>query len=361
MKQLQLKSLSTNLLVLISAISVLLYGCEKEPKSPGKSTQPSAGRTAFVLNEGSLGNGNASLSVLNLDSNIITNNIFSDQNHQDIGDILHSGTIIQNNLYLAVTNSNVIRIVHTETYKEIGKINITTPRYIYPINENYAYVSSYGHQKVHVINLKQNEVVESITVPYSHIEQMLIEQDKAYVCNWDTANNKLYVINTQTNNLIDSITLAGKAPHSIFKDKHDIVWVFGGNKNNNIPASITKIKNGQVVGSFLFPSQYEIVKPYYYAKTDEVFYINVDYYYRDPQGIFKMKATDSNLPTEVFIPASAYQYFYSLQVDPETDDIFLTDPKGFVQRGDLLRYNAQGILLQKLETNIGPNGLVFIP
>lgn len=334
--------------------------CEKKPqKQDNNVTQE--GRKALVVNEGSLGNGNASINLLNLKDYSIAYNIFEDANNQQsIGDILNYSTIINDQIFLAVTNSNVIRVLDKNTFKETQQITVPFPRYIYEIGNNLAYVSSYNSGKIFVINLQTYAIVDEITLPFPHVEKMLITNGKAYVCNWHKDNNELFVINTQNHTLSHQIELSGNAPHSIIQDKHEVIWVLGGNKNEQVNASITQIVNDTVKQSFQFAAQSEIIKPVYDQVDDMLYFINIDYTYTQEQGILKMAALSNAIPQDIFIKAQSFQYFYQIIIDPVTRHLFISDPKGFVQRSDLLEYDLNGQLLRTISTDIGTNNLLFL-
>lgn len=337
-----------------------LTACEKKPEQ--KEDPPvTAGRKALILNEGSYGNGNASLSLYNLTTGEVHQDWFAANNHgQELGDILESATLIGEQLFLVVNNSNKIVVADRNNFAVTGTLTLDQPRYILPVGGELAYVSTMYHSKVYVINTRTLEIVTTIPMPYKNTEHLLLAGDYAYVCNWDKGNNKLYKIQTSTHRITDSIALAGYAPHSILKDKEGRLWVFGGNKVFNVPSTITVLKEEQMLKHYNFNSEAEIVKPVYNSRNDMLYFINVDYEYKTTQGVYKMHTEDAAVPTTPLIKAGNFQYFYQITLDSITQQLYIADPKGFIQNGDMLIYDLEGRLQQTIPAGLGPSKVLFL-
>lgn len=344
--------------LLLSLLITIAIGCEKRP--PSTISKPvSAGRKAMIINEGAYGNGNASVSLLNLDDGTLHPNYYEEINGESLGDVLQSATIINDNIFLLVNSSNKIVVIDKHTFKKKGSMPIAQPRYLYPFGDSLALVSSFYYSKIHVINTQTFRIVNEIQMPYQHTEQLWIEGNHAYACNWNANNTQLYKISLATLQIIDSIGLAGKAPHSIFKDKRGKLWVFGGNKEHQAPASISIIENEQLSASFVFDSKFEIVKPHYDSASDYVYYINIDYLFQHDQGIYRMSGTSNTLPNMAFVPAEPHQYFYGISIDPKQNHVYIANPKGFTQNGVLDVYDNTGAYLRSIQGGLGTSKVYF--
>jgi hypothetical protein len=334
--------------------------CDKKPTKEA-STEVKEGRLALIVNEGAYGYGNASISLYNITTGEIHNEYFKFINQEDLGDVVESANIIDDQIFICVNNSNVIKVLDKKTFRKITDISVSQPRYCYPINDSIAYITSFYFNKIHIINTKTHIIIGEITMPYPHIEQLLIKDNKAYVCNWNENNNKLYVINTDIHSLTDSIMLEGKAPHSIFEDKSDNIWVLGGNKEKRVTSSFTVINNHhQSVKSFVFEPEKEIVSPIYDVQNDQIYYIDIDYDYKNEQGIYKMLSTANALPTARFITAGNYQYFYKISIDTKEQNLYISDPKGFNQNGVMDIYDYSGNKKNSITTSLGPSYTIFL-
>ena len=65
------------------------------------------------------------------------------------------------------------------------------------------------------------------------------------------------------------------------------------------------------------------------------------------------------LPQSLFIPAQALQYFWALGVDPATNRIYVGDPKGFIQQGNVSVYQTNGDLIRSFTVGLGPGYFYF--
>ena len=228
-----------------------------------------------------------------------------------------------------------------------------------PINDSLAYVSTMYFSKIEIINTRQFQVVGSIDMPYKNTESMLLQNGAVYVCNWDTANKMLYKINPANHTITDSIELAGKAPHSLVQDSHQDIWVFCGNKNSNTPSSITVLRNEATLKTYHFDAAQDIIRPLFNPQNDMLYFINIDYEYKTTQGVYKMHIDDIALPSQPFIKAVQFQYFYHITLDTFSQQLYVADPKGFLQSGDMFVYDLDGNLRQSISCGVGTSKVLF--
>lgn len=76
-------------------------------------------------------------------------------------------------------------------------------------------------------------------------------------------------------------------------------------------------------------------------------------------GIYRMKIDDLLLPTQPFIPAQNFQYYWALNIQPGTGYIYVGDPKGFTQKGIVSIYRQDGTKVKDFRTGIGPGHFFF--
>lgn len=348
--------------------ALLFTACEKDTPDPNGSNgtaPPNATpgeRNVYVVCEGSLGNGNSSLFIQNLTDNTTYDNVYSTINGEFLGDVFQSMQKIDNRLFLCVNNSDKIVVVDASTRKKLGEIAVPKPRYILPINSNKAYVSSLFSNKVYIIDPENMRVNGTIEMPAQNPEGMMLLGNKAYVCCWDTANNKVHTIDIATDQVADAYELAGYAPHAVLRDADNVVWVVAGNPNKGKQASFTCLAphSDIVLKSFQFNNLEDPVKPVLNTSRTEIYYIGVAYNgTNNYNGIFKMNVNSNALPSTPFIPAQNLQYFWALGIDPETGEIYVGDPKGFTQKGSVGVYTASGELKRSFAVGVGPGNFFF--
>ena len=68
---------------------------------------------------------------------------------------------------------------------------------------------------------------------------------------------------------------------------------------------------------------------------------------------------DAALPAQPLIAARALQYFWALGIDPATGHIYVGDPKGFIQNGDVHIYTQNGTAIDSFAVGLGPGHFYF--
>jgi hypothetical protein len=67
----------------------------------------------------------------------------------------------------------------------------------------------------------------------------------------------------------------------------------------------------------------------------------------------------ASIPTTPLIPAKQYQYFWALGIEPLTGNLYVGDPKGFIQKGSVQVYTPNGNFVKEWGTGIGPGHFYF--
>lgn len=342
---------------------VLLASCKKDKPEPGNPVLPQdkTGRVLIVC-EGSLGNGNAELSVYYPSGDSVFNDVFKTANGSALGDVFQSIFRQGDRYFLCINNSDRIIVINRNSWLQEQSISIPKPRYLAKVSERKAYVGSLFSNKLYVLNTVDYTVEKTIDMPYTNVEGILVQGNTAYVCCWDTACNKLYRIDTQSDQITDSIQLAGYAPQSILKDKEGTFWVMAGNAYKKRSTSLNRIDAGgkKLIGSFAFPAGVEAIKPCFNSSADSLYFLEVNYSGGSiNNGVYRMPVNSTALPATALISCRANQYFWGLGIDPGSGRIFVGDPKGFVQKGTVSVYTVQGELKTEFNTGLGVGAFYF--
>jgi len=344
---------------------LMASACVKDkPEDPNATKHLGEGRRLLIANEGSLGTGSSSLSVFFQEKDSIFNHVYELQNDQTLGDIFQSITQVGDQLFLAINNSDKIIIVDALDYTYKGEIAVNKPRNMLLVSPDKMYVSSLFHSYIYIINPKTLAITGQIATDYPNTEGLLLHNNKVYACNWDTSCSYLYEIDYQTDLITDRIPLLGKAPQQVLADKNGQLWVLGGNVEKQTAASLTKIdlSNGTISG-YIFPEGADMLKPCFNGKKDTLFLIGVNYNGSTANnGVFRtaIQTSEFEMLQTPFIQAEAFQYFWALAVDSLSGNIYVGDPKGFVQKGALNIYNSSGQLIEKYSTGLGPAAFLMI-
>lgn len=354
-----IKIVSIFLLCIISFLSA----CKKDNVNQNNHTVPTdSSSNVLIACEGSLGNGNASLSVYYPIKDSIYNNVYQSANGQSLGDIFQSISKINNQYFFCINNSDKIIVVNPQNWLQINTINVSKPRYILPVSNNKAYVSSLFSNKVFVINTTNYTVEKQISMPYQNPEGMIMADGFAYICNWDTACNKIYKLDISTDAITDSITIGGVAPQEIVKDKDGKLWILAGNTAEGKTTTLNRldIATKTLLKTYSFASKAEAIKPVFNDAGDTLYFIEVNYAGgATNNGIYRMRYDDASLPGTALIGCAANQYYWALGIDPNSGNIYVGDPKGFIQSGTVLVYNTNGTLLRNFNVGLGPGHFYF--
>jgi DNA-binding beta-propeller fold protein YncE len=348
---------------LVCCLALLLCSCKKDKPEPGSSLLPKAqtGRVLVVC-EGSLGNGNAELSVYYPTSDSVFNDVFKTANSAALGDVFQSILRRNDQYFLCINNSDQIIVINRNSWRQEQTINVPKPRYLTRISDNKAYVGSLFSNKLYVINTASATIEKTIDMPYANVEGILVQDNAAYVCCWDTACNKVYSIDTRSDKLTDSISVAGYAPQSILKDKDNAIWVMGGNAYKKKSTSLSRIDmtSKKLLHSFIFPAGVEAIKPCINPTADSLYFLEINYSGGSiNNGVYRMHIDNKDLPGTAFISCKANQYYWGLGIDPRTGAIFVGDPKGFVQKGTVSVYTPKGDMTKEFNTGLGVSAFYF--
>lgn len=353
----------------LSLVLVLLSSCSKDSTEakPGSNTAaPPVGtvgeRNVYIACEGPLGSGSASLAMQNLSTFAVYDDVYQSVNGKLLGDVFQSIEHIGDKLFLCINNSDKVVVLDDKTRKEVGVIKIPKPRYILPVSSSKAYVSTLYSNKVYIINPEKLTITGTIEMPAQNPEGMMVLGNMIYVCTWDTACNKVYIVSNVTDSVVDSFLIAGYAPKNVLRDADGFVWILSGNVQKKRSAVFTKLAPGSadIVESFHFGPVQDPIKPVLNAAGTAIYFIGVDYNGGSGyNGIFKINTRGAVLPNTPFIAAQQYQYFWGLGIDKATDEIYVGDPKGFVQKGSVNVYGNTGDLRRSFAVGLGPGHFCF--
>ncbi|HGY55659.1 MAG TPA: YncE family protein [Caldithrix abyssi] len=350
--------MKTKLLITALVLFLMTLGCVKDPTGTEDSEKTPKLTGAFILNQGNFTAANASLSFYDPEADSLQNDIFKSINLRSLGDVAQSMTIIDSLGYIVVNNSHKIEVISLNTWKSKATINLpagSSPRYLVPAGDGTAFVTNLYTASVAVIDLQSNQIEQSITVG-DNPEELAVVNGKAYVANsgfgW---NNTVSVIDVATRKVVKTITV-GDYPLSVRVDAENDVHVLCSGR---WPAWNDTTDKGTDGALFVIDSGSDAVVDSFVIKghpTQLSLDGNKTGYFLNGQHVVKY-STETN---EVTDPAFISGYFYGLEVDPLSKDIYLLDAKDYVQNGELFIYDAQGA--QKINHTVGiiPGSVTFV-
>lgn len=337
-----------NILLLL----LFLFGCKKEEKKEPVSHDSIANSEVIILNEGNFQWGQGTVSLYIPQSGEVKNDVFqSNNNNRPLGDVAQSMTMIGDTGYIVVNNSNKIEVIDLKSFQSIGEISsLNSPRNLLPISPTKAYVSDLYEDEIYIVN-PQDFSIQGRIQSFGWTEEMVMVDGKVFVCHVDSS--QLLVIDAATDQIIDKLPTA-YSPQYIELDKNGNVWVScSGNQDAKKPAlqqfnasslqlmkSLSAESTNQFFGEIAFN-----------ATKEELFFINKD-------GVGKVNILDTTLADTDFISANN-RILYAMNVDPKTNEIYLSDAIDYQQKGVIYRYSESGSLMSHFRVGIIPGAIYF--
>ncbi len=342
---------------------LLLAACrDRQPDELPRPDVTDLERKVYVICEGNMGSGNSALTLYLPEKDSVYEDVFRMANQYELGDVFQSMTAIAGDYWLCINNSDKIVIIDTGNWKVKKEIQVSKPRYIQPVNTQQGYLSSLFDNKLYTLDLQTMQVSGSISLPAKNPEGMLLYQGRLFVCAWDTTSRELFGLDPVSGQIIQRTILDGVAPQSIVADKNGKLWVLSGNAAANKRSFITQIDpvSGSILKSFSFSGKGDLIRPVWNKTKDTLYYIAVDYNSGTAKnGVYRMGIDENALPDRPFVAAGAYQYFWALGIDPVTGNVYVGDPRGFIQKGIVYIYRSDGSLAGQFSSGVGPGHFYF--
>lgn len=342
-------------LLIILFFALLFLGCKKNEVGPqhidGTPYYKTNGNKVVIGCEGNFGWGNASMSIYNAETKVNSNAVFNTQNNIPLGDVFQSSTLFNGDLFLVVNNSNKVVVIDTANFLIKGTVSgLSSPRYLLGVSPSKAYISDLYSNTISIINPLTYQVTGSIAVS-DWTEQMLLVNQTAYVTQKGT--DQLLLIDVATDMLIDSIAV-GREPNSLVLDAFDNLWVLcSGGVNESLPSLVQINTSTNSVTKELFfnsisesPNNLNID-----TSGTQLLYLNND--------LFQQSISENTISTQPKINAGNIVY-YGLGINPNNNEIYLSDAIDYVQAGKVYRYTFDAVQIDNFSTGIIPQDFTFL-
>ncbi|MFN9800264.1 MAG: YncE family protein [Bacteroidota bacterium] len=347
--------MNTRILVLITGV-LFFSSCRKEePEAPAAD---SAGLGAYVSNEGSFMNSNASITYITPGGSSLQDP-FLDRNGFPIGDVLQSLAFSGEKGFAVVNNSQRIIAFNRFTFAFEGEVDgLSYPRYMLPLDNGKAYVSNGSMDgELVILNLSDLSVAGSIPVGKGP-ERMAKSDDLVAVTNsggW-LSDQTVTLIHAPTDQVTATITV-GDRPIDLVVDASGDFWVLCSGKAlyddswniiGHTDASLWRLSgaDGHVEWTTQLGVNGDHPDDLAISPDGEMIYFNL-------AGIHALSAIQPESGYTVIIPGN----FHSLDVHPANGEIWLTSVPDFVSSSEVLRYRPSGALITTYQSGIGSNGV----
>ncbi|MFM7014687.1 MAG: YncE family protein [Bacteroidota bacterium] len=340
--------------------AVLFNACETPNQNP--TSLPSNLKGIFICNEGAYGQGNGSISFANSDSNTFSEDLYFAANNLPLGDVVQSIALYDNRAFIAVNNSQKLEVVSLQNFKHLATINgLSSPRYFIG-HGSKGFISDWISDKVYVLNLNNYQIIDTIPTGTGP-EEMAIVNNKLFVCNSGGFgdDSSLTIIDINSNAVLGTVTTPVN-PSTIKEDINGKIWVLcRGSLGSDFtptpddaPGALIQINptTNTIEQQFTFAYNSHPIKLQINKAKDELYFLDGEYGYA---GEIKKLSINAATQSPTTIVSSS---FYGLGINPNNDMIY-AGRVDFSARTYVLRYNANGTLVDSILAGIAPNGFAF--
>jgi YVTN family beta-propeller protein len=341
-------------IVLFAVLALVATACLQNPFEGEEPVvvQFPFGQSAFVLNEGEAGQGNASIDHLNLLTGEYRRNIFQTANNQPLGDGLKDMAIVQGRAYLVLSNSSKIEVVEMDSFNTVGTITgLEAPRFIQFVSSNKAYVSDQSADELAVIDPVSLEKTGSVPLP-GWTEDMTFKGNRLYVTN--KTSDKVYLVNVENDVVADSIQLS-YGPSAIEQDINGLIWVYcSGDEQQGIDAALYSIEpiTQTVVDTFTFPVATVYEPRMAYNPVGNALYLLLG------EGVRALSLITKEFAPDPLVPADGFS-LYGVDIDPQVGNVFVLDARDYRQQGEVEIYLPTGEPIRTFPAGVVPNAVEF--
>lgn len=348
-------------IAVLSTASILWYGCRSNPTGPADTT-PVSTTGVYVVNEGNFQRGNSSLTVYLPDSNRAYQDVFALANGRNLGDTGNDIVLYSGKAYIVVNGSQKIEVISLATNKSVGTVSFQGKRDPYKLiilNDAKAFVTNLSDTSITEFNPSTLQVVtDRIKVGLNPMGIVGVN-GKIYVCNSGFGYDSTVTVLNATNGGLIKTVFVGDSPSEIGVGPNNEVIVKCDGKSdyvnpaNDTPGSISRINtdNDVVFSRVTLP-----LVTYGHPGRMTVSSKGVGYVLGQ-NGVIKFDYSGSSINVGG-TPFSAIAG-YGLAYDDATDRLYVTDPRDYVQPGDVYILDSNGATLKQFTAGVIPGAIAF--
>ncbi|MGM0581305.1 MAG: YncE family protein [Bacteroidota bacterium] len=341
-----MKKIFLNFLKVVTLL-IFLSACEEKDEVKLKTSG------VYIYNEGAFGSNNATIGNYAPENNEYTTIAFRRQSNMSLGDVQQNALLHNDKIYSVLNGSNDIKIMDANLdYETLIKFSeLDKPRDIAvlddlafisnwgPYDENFALISS----EILVVDLNTNELIDRIETQ-EYPEHLIIKDNKLIVshANFDGSISELSVINIDNLEIEHSIDVP-TGPQEFEEDENGNIWVVCTSGNLiKLNANLTAIENEVGLDDNVLGDIDAHEDKIYFYSDSEISFLNIS----------DNSITSTGIEAEMETP-------YAFSVDPVSGDFYLGDALDFSSEGLVIRYDAEGELLDTFESGIAPTQFSF--
>jgi YVTN family beta-propeller protein len=346
----------------VGALALLsAAGCRSNPSGPSGDT-PINTTAVYVVNEGNYQRGNSSLTVYLPDSNKAYQDVFALANGRKLGDTGNDIVIYGGKAYIVVNGSQRIEVISVATNKTIGTIALPGQRDPYRLvilNDAKAFFTNVSDTSVTEFNPSTLQIVSDRIKVGLNPMGITSANGKIYVCNSGFGFDSTVTVLNATNGALIKTVVVGDSPSEIgVGPNNEVIVKCDGRSDynkpaNDTPGSISKINtdNDVVISKVTLP-----LATYGHPGRMTISSKGIGFFHAK-NGVFKFTYSGSII--EVGGTPVSTIAGYGIAFDDATDHLYVTDPRDYVQPGDVYVLNVNGATLKQFLGGIIPGAIAF--
>jgi hypothetical protein len=327
----------------------------------------------LVLNEGNFSQNNGTISYLSRTGTTAKYDIFSQVNTRSLKGGVSGYTEVDGKGLILVDNSipglDQVEIVDASTFKSIATLkapDIENPRQVIRVSANKAYVTCWDVSGdfnagtfykepgyIAVVDLGSNTVIKKIPGIRAN-EWIQVIGTEAFVGSRYNGDKLLAVIDLNKDEVTQRITV-GANPQPFAVDANGRLWIVSGQEMIRMNPQTKAIEARITVGAdpAKTPSSATI------SPDKRTIYFVRSYYdanYNQKGETYSFGISDAAISTTKPL---VNRFFSSLNVDPQTGNLYATSVPSLGQSGYVIRYQPTGVLVDSVKAEISPMGIFF--
>lgn len=352
---------------IIILLSLLLVACNDMYDVPREPIWNDSTETTqlLILSEGLFNMNNSTLALVDLQTGDIDYDYFKSINARGLGDTGNDMKQYGAKIYIPVNISSQLEILDANTCKSIKQIALFNdegvarqPRYV-TFNKDKAYVSCFDGwvARIDTASLEIDGWAQCGNNP----DNLVVGNNKLYVSNSGGLDNPFYdnsvsVVDLESFQEIRRIQV-GVNPGSIATDSEGDVYVITRGDYDEEDYTLHKIDSeiDTVVESFTS------LHPLKMIIHNDLAYMYSYNYKSGEQWIKVFDCLTDRVVNENFITdGTKIQTPFSLTINPDNGDLYITEAYNYVLWGDVLCFNRNGQLKFRLnEIGLNPNSVII--
>jgi YVTN family beta-propeller protein len=348
--------MNRRILALICIAGIIAFNsCKKDPKAP-----PEVLGDIYILNEGTMGMNNASLSCYNSQTKELSNDYFLEKNKRGLGDIANDLKAYGGKLYCVVNGSNTVEVMNLYTGESVKQIPLPnkSPRSI-AFWKNKAYVCSFDGTVVQIDTASL--AVEKSVKAGRNPEDLCVSNGKLYVSNsggldYPNYDSTVSVIDLQTFTEIKKIPV-GVNPCRIQADDYGNVFLVVMGNYDDVQTTFKCISSqiDTVTDVFNIPATN------FTLSGNTAYLYQYDYFGSGTFLVKEFNVLSKQIVKDNFLSETvAIQVPYGISVHPKSGDVYITDSRQFRESGDVHCFDKNGKKKFSLSVGVGPSKVVFV-